>query len=233
MEIRVAIVDDAKEDREQVIKCFSTIHIPNTHFQLDEFDDVSFTMNTAQYDLYLLDLDMPSITGLELAKRINETNPAARVIFISYREDLVFNTFAVESLYFVRKEFLKDDLLKALTKFANYFIKSNQVFIFDNGKNQEEIFYKDIYYFEVYKNDMYIVTKQNKYIIRKTMKKIIEEINDDSFVKIHMSFLVNLSNVNSIKDGVMILKNSVELKISRRKIKEISEAFVQYLLRRG
>lgn len=232
MEIKVAIVDDSLEDREMIKKCFSNIEFENVTFFINEYDDITFAMSSMEYDLYLLDLDMPTVTGIQLAKDLNQNNPSSRIIFVSYREDLVFDSFSVDSLYFVRKNRLNEDLKKALTKYVHHYVKINQIFLINNGKDQIRILYKDIQYFEVFKNDLYIITKQQKYIVRKTMKEVIQEINDDFFVRIHSSFLVNLNNIARINGDLIIMKNNLMLKISRRKIKEFNKIFSEFVVMR-
>ncbi len=63
----------------------------------------AITENNA-YDIYYLDIDMPSLNGIELCRKIRLRYPAALVLFVSNKEELVFQTFAVQPFRFLRPE---------------------------------------------------------------------------------------------------------------------------------
>lgn len=233
MNIRVAIIDDNKNDIKEILSNLNKV--VEQEFSLDtyEFTDEEFESSKELFDLYLLDIDMPYINGIDLAKKINNENKIARIIFISRREDLVFNTFFVECLYFVRKDRLLGDLQSAMAKFLSYFVKNQQVYEFSVEEVDYQLNYIDICYFEIFRNTMYIVTKDQKYSIRKTMKQLIEEIKSDDFNRIHESFYVNFENVKILKHNTLVMKNGDELQVSRRKSKLVHEQYSRFLMNRG
>lgn len=145
----------------------------------------------------------------------------------------MLNTFSVECLYFVRKDRPLGDLQSALTKFLSYFVKNQQVYEFSVEGVDYQLNYIDICYFEIFRNTMYIVTKDQKYSIRKTMKQLIEEIKSDDFNRIHESFYVNLENVKIFKHNTLVMKNGDELQVSRRKNKLVHEQYSRFLINRG
>ncbi|MEG0176250.1 LytR/AlgR family response regulator transcription factor [Anaerorhabdus sp.] len=231
MEIKVAVVDDNIIDLHNITNEFKNYKFSDIVFNIEEFNDRSILENRQLFDLYLLDIDMPQVNGIEIANKINETSKNSGIIFVSRREDLVFDTFIVESLYFVRKDKLANDLKLAIEKYCALFEKNNQVFRFSENGNTVVVKYQDIYYFEVYKNNMYIVVENKTYSIRKSMKNLIKEIDNKTFSLIHESFYVNLGNIERMDNNLVILKNKQELQISRRKIKMVRDEYANFLMR--
>ena len=71
---------------------FNHVFIDGSTSFVDEYD----------YDIYFLDIDMPN-NGLEIAKKIKQFNDDIIVIFVSFREDLIFDALQTFPYYFLRK----------------------------------------------------------------------------------------------------------------------------------
>ena len=72
-----------------------------------EFDHVLMDSSTSfedeyDYDIYFLDIDMP-YNGLEVARKIKQFNDDIIVIFVSFREDLIFESLQNFPYYYLRK----------------------------------------------------------------------------------------------------------------------------------
>lgn len=71
----------------------------------------NFTFYTDyQVDICFMDIDLINKNGIDIVKKIKMNNKNLITIFVSAREDLVFNTFSVEPFQFIRKNHYKSDL---------------------------------------------------------------------------------------------------------------------------
>ena len=81
---------------------------------LIKFNTISFDIEINDYDkefeLYFLDIDMPDMDGISYARSIKKKYPLSRIIFVSYRSDLVFDAIQVFPFSFVRKEKMNEEL---------------------------------------------------------------------------------------------------------------------------
>ena len=84
------------------------------------------------YDIYFLDIDMPN-NGLEIAKKIKQFNDDIIVIFVSFREDLIFDALQTFPYYFLRKKYLQEELPIVINKIKKMLV-SNQIDIYYKGK---------------------------------------------------------------------------------------------------
>jgi len=120
MKIRCAIVDDNIDDLNKITELINNLsYESNTSFEVESFSDPRKLQLIKPYDLFVLDIDMPEINGFALANKIYVKNQDSVIIFCSAHDDLVFDSFKLNAFYFVRKSFLKEDMILALKKFIS------------------------------------------------------------------------------------------------------------------
>ncbi len=230
MVIRCAVVDDDQIDLQKISKVFLEL----SRETLLEFKNEylrCFDINDAQnFDLFVLDIDMPDINGFQLANRIFEEIPKACVIFCTNHDDLVFDAFKLSPFYFVRKSFLQDDLKSALRRFIKVFSEKKKEYVLKNRESVISIPFSDILYFEVNRNDLYIRTLKKEYRDRKSMKQLLAEMPPNCFIPINQNYLVNADYIKEISSDKVILKSGIDFRIPRRNSKEVKDRFALYLL---
>ncbi|MEG0176588.1 MAG: LytTR family DNA-binding domain-containing protein [Bacilli bacterium] len=235
MQIKTVIVDDNEKDLSTLLTCFNFIENESIiQFDITTYSDNEINENIINdYLLYILDIDMPFINGFDLARKINEANKNAIIIFCSQHADLVFDSFSLEASYFIRKSYIESDFKKALDKVINILKSRYKQYEYVNRTNIRILNYFEIAYFEVNYNDLYIHLFNGEILKeRKTMKKLVTEIANNNFIKIHYSFLVNAEAIDSIYDSRIKLKNGIELPVSQNKIKSIKQNYLIYMSRR-
>lgn len=233
MAIECVIVDDSINDIQQISAIINNyIYGTNISFTISMLSNHSELNLLHEYDLYILDIDLPEINGFNLAKIIYEKHKYATIIFCTKHDDLVFDSFKLNAFYFVRKSFLESDLTLALQKFIKQY-NNNLAYYILKGRNEIcKIFYDDILYFEVFSNDLFIHTSDNKeYSERNSMANIIKIINKSDFVRIDKNYLINLKYVSSIEDNTLYLTSNKEFIIPRANIGRVKEEYVKYLMR--
>lgn len=179
-----------------------------------------------KFDIVLLDLMLPGIHGLEVARQISGRS---RVIFItSYREHAV-EAFDVNAVHYLVKPVTEERLFRALGRAVNQTEKvDNQALtIIKNGKTQV-IFIRDILYCEVFNHQVRIHTVHGTYDYFGTLD-MLETKLDERFFRCHRSFVVNMSCVAGQEKGVAILTNGEKIFISRRKQTDFIQRLLNFL----
>ncbi len=232
MKITCAIVEDNIHDLESISKIIKRLSALSDHdFALAAFSSAQDLDINQMFDLYILDIDLPKISGFQLANNIYQKWPEATIIFCTNHEDLVFDSFKLSPFYFVRKNFLIDDLTIALRKFIqNHTSKKNSLPIHYSGR-AVSIPYAEILYFEISHNDLYIKTTEKEYLVRRTLKELLEEISSDQFIQISQSYVVNAAHITEIADDKVFLSNEQNIVIPRRNIKTVRNKYIRYITR--
>lgn len=182
-------------------------------------------------DLYILDIDMPNINGFQLSKKLAHIDPNVQICFCSSHEELVFQSFQLPSFYFVRKSHLKQDLYFALNKFILKY-KPITYYSLNHSGIIKNIPYRDIVYFEVLGNDLYIHTKTNQtYHDRLSFRKLKKELDASIFIHVNKNFIVNCAFISSIENYNIKVNNSISFSFSQKQSKRIKDIYLNYLMR--
>lgn len=128
------LLDGLKEEKEIMLYTSSVVF----------FSEI----NQRKWDVVFLDIDMPDLTGIELAETLKCINPNTTIIFVSNFEQMVFKTFSVGAFYFVRKITLESDLQSALESYQKRLAHARRVFYFKTIETNSAISLFDILYFE-------------------------------------------------------------------------------------
>ena len=176
-----------------------------------------------KFDIILLDLMLPGIDGLEVARQIS---CRSRIIFVtSYREYAV-EAFDANAVHYLVKPVTEERLFSALDRAVNQTeqMDNQALTLIKSGKTQV-IFIRDILYCEVFNHQVRIHTVHGTYDYFGTLD-MLETKLDERFFRCHRSFVVNMSCVAGHEKGVAILTNGEKIFISRRKQTD----FIQRLL---
>ncbi len=185
-------------------------------------------------DLLFLDVQMPKITGFEMLELVDK-KPA--VIFTTAFDQYAIKAFESNAIDYLLKPFSKERFEKAVEKYLNNNSNnkiteeqisnttqqipnvSNRVVVKEDGKIKI-IPAAEINYIEANGDNIKIVCESGSYSKNKTMTAIENSLAQEEFVRIHRSYLVNLSLITKIeayeKDShLAILKSGIQLPVSK------------------
>lgn len=179
-------------------------------------------LDEEKVDLIFLDIQMPDLTGLQLAKVLPKST---RIIFTTAFDQYAIEGFKAEALDYLLKPFDYSEFLMAATKAKEWFelVKNQekkapetQDFLFVKSEyKQIKINLKDVLYFESLKDYVKIWLKaETKPILTlMSLKTLEEELSSDQFMRVHRSFIVALNNIDTIERS-QILINKQRITVS-------------------
>ena len=192
-------------------------------------------MKKAIYDIIILDINMPDMNGLALGKRIRAVNATVELVYLSNREDKVFDTFAVSPMTFIRKSAFFSDIAKLAVLYEHNHARGGEgerLIV----KDKDSVFlldYAKIRYIENFRNTQYIYADAGRepYTVRSTMRKLQEQLDKacQSFVLINSGMIVNLAYVRRLNHDSVVLEQGEELAISRSNRAVVKKRFFEYL----
>lgn len=155
------------------------------------------------YDIVVMDIQMTPLDGFSAAERLSQMKHACKLIFFSSKEELVFQSFQYEPVYFVRKgseERMRAELSRALGRIQEKYCERVCLYLTDGEGMMERVPITEIEYVESSRNYLVYRCREGKeYRLRKTMDKEEQSLSRYGFVRIHRAFLVNQSYVVQIK----------------------------------
>lgn len=185
-------------------------------------------LQTNTPDLVFVDIRMPGMTGIELATLINKQT---LVIFTTAYSEFAVKSYDLQATDYLLKPFTFERFEQAVKRASeqrgqNLTAKeetSADYILIKADYSLQKVFYNDIRYIEGYDDYVKIHIAGGKIITaRYTMKTLIQMLPENHFLRIHKSFIVNVSKISKITSrGVHIETQSLPIgKIYAKKVKE-------------
>ncbi len=227
--MNIVICDDSKSDalvaKEVINQTLYELHIKAEFDYYSNASDIErkLIIKKESLDILILDIDMPEVSGLELAERLRAENLNLIIIFLSAHEEFVFKAIEFQPFRYIRKIKLKSEMpiaIRSAVKFLE--INSDKQIALHTDDGEIRVMISEIMYFETEKRKVAIHLKNgNKLLVNKNISQIQELINKDSFIMIHRSCIVNVNYISNMQNCIVYLKNGEQLLASRRKFKDI------------
>lgn len=229
--IRIAIAEDEKsyyEILEDFIKRFQE--------ETGEFCQVSWFRDgmqlvenyTADYDLILMDVEMPGLNGIEAAKEIRNIDESILIIFITNMAQYAIRGYEVDALDYVVKPLSYYGFALKMKK-AGRILRERvgRSILLPFEEETKRIPVKDILYVEIESHTLRYHTYSGISIVTGRMKDVETQLTEKCFARCNQSYIVNLAHVDGIRDECAIVEGTA-LKISRARKKEFMEKLSEY-----
>jgi DNA-binding LytR/AlgR family response regulator len=166
-------------------------------------------------DLILLDIDTPEI---DVFNFISSFDYKANIIIVSSDDKDALKAFEFNIVDYLLKPVTYARFCKAVDKAIRYYANkevsnsdANEIFI-KKGSSLVKLKIKDIIYIEALENYVTLNTNNEKFTIHFTMKAIEYQLPSETFIRVHRSFIVNISLIKTIKDNSLDLIVGNELR---------------------
>ena len=233
--IKVAICDDEEKAvalHEQIVrKCLQsegvgyeiTTYTQSRNLIYDITDDGFF------YDLILLDIEMPGISGMEIPQQLKGFLPNVRIVFVTSHTEYAIDAFELSIFRYVPKNNLEVKLATAVTDAAKLIeLEAGQEYTIQTASRMEKIPYKDIFYIQRDGKNASIISSVGIAKVRKSLQQVFDELNTPEFIFVDRGCIVNIIQIMKISDGMVVLKNGEQLPISRSHLQEVKQKINQF-----
>ncbi|MGN0794950.1 MAG: LytR/AlgR family response regulator transcription factor [Aristaeellaceae bacterium] len=193
-------------------------------------------MRECTFDLLFLDIEMPGMDGLTLTRQLRKEGNLIDIIFISNREDLVFDALRYNAKGFIRKSRFIQDVPSVIDAyFAARQDTKSQVLIV---QSREQVLYVPIDKLTYIEGSgkvqlAHVVDRKEPIELRKQMQQLEDELKPYGFLRIHKGFLVNYRFIRRINAKEVVLTSEELLPISRRKEQETRDAYLELMQGEG
>ena len=182
-------------------------------------------------DIFLLDIQMDGLNGMEVARKIRQIDKKeVEIIFTTSLIEYIQEGYEVRAYRYLLKPINLENLKKHIILCIEELTKNKEIYIAVNEKNNTcKVKISEITYIEIQKREMTIHTINEDYTINSSMSKLENELSKYNFYRCHKSFMVNIDFIKNIKQYIAILDNKEEVPISRYRFKETKSRFLSYL----
>lgn len=225
MTIKCIAVDDEPLALDLVAKFIEQTSFLSLQSKFDNAIQTLGYLNQNEVDLIFLDIQMPDLSGMELARILDgkTASKKPKIIFTTAYNQFAVEGYKVDALDYLLKPFSYEEFLKAATK-AYQMVKNqkkNTVIKVETEKKTDYIFLKveyqlvkvmlkEITHIEAYKDyvKVHLKDKPNPLLSLTSMKSMEDLLPSENFMRVHRSFIINLDHIESVSRNVIHIGNA-------------------------
>lgn len=175
-------------------------------------------LNTHQVDLMFLDIQMPQITGIDFLKTL--ANPP-KVVFTTAYSEYAVDGYELNVVDYLLKPISFERFVKAIDKvILSSKADQNKVTVAAPAEKADYIFVKadkklvkvrfeEIFYIEGLKDYVILHTPNGRIVTLQTMKSLERKLSDDSFMRVHRSYIINLNHIDALDGNSVLIKKKM------------------------
>ena len=182
-------------------------------------------------DILLLDIDMPEISGLDIAARLTALANKPLLVFVTSHDELVYDSFQFHPFGFVRKSYMDKELPRILADCVNELHSRDKHFCFHTASADVKLPLDEILYFEADGNYLKLFAKGGEYRFRDTLSAVENSLSGSGFVRIHKGFLVNQAAVRTLAYDEAELIGGAKIPIGRSYSESAKKQLMRYMLK--
>lgn len=228
--MRIAICDDEEkyiyQVKELIEHLYHSLEILIDTYQngnelLSKYDKYS-------YDVVILDIEMPTVNGISLARKLRQKSEEVVLIFLTGHVEYALQGYEVNALRYLTKP-VKSEKLKEVLDYVIEKMRKKRTLWVKTAEGEEKILVTNILYMEARNQNVEIHTDKKSYSVRYNIGNYEQELEKDGFYRVHRSYLISLGKVKCMGKNQVELCDGTLIPVSRSKEKKLREALYEYV----
>ncbi len=228
-EIKIATCDDEELFLDEVTKMLEVFgNDDGTVLSVDKYMEsrqllLTLKKEPMKYDMYFLDIEMPKLNGIDLAREIRKMNEDAVICFVTSQPSHTREAYELSALGYIDKPYqysaVKNVMRRAKAEIYYLLDEEEAKKRFIDVKMSRDTVTIDtdkILYIEKVRNKCVLHMTDTEYTCYDTLKNLFQLLNKEYFLFTHQGYIVNFTHVKEVKRDVVALSSKIEIPLSRR-----------------
>ena len=242
--VNVAICDDEEYFLKELEKFVSVYaNEERCELEIDTYQDPERLLEEMisgekAYQLIFLDVEMPGMSGVEVAKKLRGEGYQDVICFVTGFEGYAFDAFSVEAMGYIRKPTQYLDVKKVIHKalIQIYYNRDAEEAKkrYLEVQTQRAVALVDIQkivYLEKRRNQCVIHLESGEVVCYETLKHLFQKLNQQKFCYCHQGYIVNFDKIKEVKKEIICFGEGREVPVSRRYQSELKERHMNEIYR--
>lgn len=233
--MKIAIVDDDSvfmdEVKDIIVERINKIGIND--FLISTFSSPEqLLVDIHSFDLLIIDVEINQYNGISICNQIRNSNVDILIMFISSYTTYVFNSFTVSPFSYILKKDLKYKGISEIDRCLQFYMNKNKILKISSFGIEYSLVQRDITVISKMRDKCIFYYNDKQFESIMNLKDILMDLSP-FFVQINKSDIINLNFVSYIYKDEVTLNSEEKYYISRRKIKDVHEKWMQFLREGG
>lgn len=241
--LRIAICDDMPDEL-QSIAALTKQYISDNSLdaEVTNFshpDGLLTAIKAESFHLYILDIVMPMVSGLELGKEIRRLDREAQIIYATAEPQFALQAYAASPINYLIKPIEKQQLFDTLTlAIPKADIAEDQTIAVKTADSLRVIKLSDIACCEYYSHAVIFSLTNGEEVLSRTIRENFSEfsspiLKDRRFLQCHTSFVVNMRRVEHFTKDSFMLRGGKVVPIAAKQYPAVRDTYMDYLMAKG
>lgn len=234
--IKIAICDDEKEFCDAANKMLNQyMDEKGVSFKSDTFDVSSELVDAIEkgvkYDIYLLDIYMPGITGMSIATELRSRDVKSPIIFLTSSTDHALEAFGVDATHYLLKPYTKENFSMGMDKaMGSIATHKNDSIILKVDNEYRSITVSKIYYCEAEdKYQRFYLENGEKLLVRISGTDLYRQLSEfECFYHCGRAHIINLDHISKVTPKGVTFKNGTQLILPHTVLAGLRSVFFDY-----
>ena len=233
--MKIAICDDDSQELAHISSFIDTYRQEKkaslTYKTFQNAIELLSTVNNGDYDILLLDILMPGLTGMQAAHEIRAFDAEVKIVFLTSSPEFAVESYAVKAYNYILKPASKDKLFSILDALIAEEQRPLEGLTVKTQAGMARILFSKLAFVEVMNKKLYFHLADGS--VQETSASLAafehKLLSRSEFVKVHRSYIVNLWQVGEIRPKELITHAGNTVPISRLLYGKIREAYMEHL----
>jgi DNA-binding LytR/AlgR family response regulator len=229
MKYKIAICDDSDADRKYVLNMVERWAEAGGHaIHTDVFSSAENFLfhytEESDYDILLLDIEMGTMDGVTMAKKLRKDNDTIQIVFITGYSDYISEGYEVAALHYLMKPVREEKLCSVLDRAIEKLAKNEKILNFETGGEMMRVPIYQIRYADVAGN--YVTIHASSDITVKMTLGELEKQFDERFYRAGRSVIINLTQISRVTKTEIKLNDGTVIALPRGAYDGINRAII-------
>ena len=181
--------------------------------------------------VYFLDIDMPKVTGFDVAGYLREQKKDSYIVFVSQKDELVFQSLGYHPFFFLRKKNIAPELKTQMAELRDLLFPDHHMVVAKRDYEEIKVPIESIYMVEGDRNYIIIYRDGDQagqgLRIRMTLANAYDSWKKFGFLWVHKGFLINSHYVSKLTRNQIVLTNGTVVQVGRSHLEAVRQALFE------
>ena len=235
--IKMAICDDNSLQLD-MLNDILTEYIENNHgdIRVDKYTsgrDLLDSVKNGFYEIYILDMIMPDMNGLEVASTLRMMKCSAKIIFLTATLEYAVASYDVQAFYYLVKPVDKNRLFRVLDNATSELTSRAEIFTVKNRQGELRLYYKDLLYVDMSDRMLQFHMRDGRTAVGSTIRISFREavavfLERPNFVLCGAGMMINLDFIDAMSSESVMMRDGTQIFPPKTSYAELHKTWRKY-----